>query len=331
MKIQDYCDTKNGALQLRMPLQTFSWGNIVTDDADMKHQLEMLQRVSQGRAPLTIRGEKGSGKDRIAQYAHDISSRHRVPLVKTNCAYLSEEQLYVKLFGPAANRELGLLHRAAGGSLYLENADRMSEYLQYQLMRYIRENAAEEKTPRFMICLQDQDTQMPKLLEDMAYYFGAMVFDIPPLRQRPQDILLLAFQQLQVIRQEYRLERALSPEIMSAMLTYEWPGNIRQLSHTIERMAILCDNTLIDSVHLLQRCLNPSQQLQTRSSGAAKLPESRSLKRIVQDYEFLVIQQSIEQHGSIRKAAAALQTSHATLSRKITEYHMLPRENKPEN
>lgn len=331
MKIQDYCDTKNGALQLRMPLQTFSWGNIVTDDADMKHQLEMLQRVSQGRAPLTIRGEKGSGKDRIAQYAHDISSRHRVPLVKTNCAYLSEEQLYVKLFGPAANRELGLLHRAAGGSLYLENADRMSEYLQYQLMRYIRENAAEEKTPRFMICLQDQDTQMPKLLEDMAYYFGAMVFDIPPLRQRPQDILLLAFQQLQVIRQEYRLERTLSPEIMSAMLTYEWPGNIRQLSHTIERMAILCDNTLIDSVHLLQRCLNPSQQLQTRSSGAAKLPESRSLKRIVQDYEFLVIQQSIEQHGSIRKAAAALQTSHATLSRKITEYHMLPRENKPEN
>lgn len=326
MKIQDYCDTNNGVLQLRIPLQSFSWGNIVTDDAHMKRQLEMLQRVSQGRAPLTIRGEKGSGKDRIAQYAHDISTRHKVPLVKTNCAYLSEEQLYVKLFGPAANRELGLIHRAAGGSLYLENADRMSEYLQYQLMRYIRENASDDKTPRFMICMQDRDAQEHKLSEDMAYYFGAMVFDILPLRERPQDILLLAFQQLQIIRQEYRLERTLSPEIMSAMLTYEWPGNIRQLSHTIERMAILSDSTRIDSVHLLQRCLNPHQQLQTRAASAAKLPESRSLKRIVQDYEFLVIQQSIEQHGSIRKAAAALKTSHATLSRKITEYNLLAKD-----
>ena len=211
MKIQDYCDTNNGVLQLRIPLQSFSWGNIVTDDAHMKRQLEMLQRVSQGRAPLTIRGEKGSGKDRIAQYAHDISTRYKVPLVKTNCAYLSEEQLYVKLFGPAANRELGLIHRAAGGCLYLENADRMSEYLQYQLMRYIRENASDDKTPRFMICMQDRDAQEHKLSEDMAYYFGAMVFDILPLRERPQDILLLAFQQLQIIRQEYRLERTLSP------------------------------------------------------------------------------------------------------------------------
>jgi transcriptional regulator with PAS, ATPase and Fis domain len=110
------------------------------------------------------------------------------------------------------------------------------------------------------------------------------------------------------------------------MLTYDWPGNARQLAHAIERMAILSDDMLIDSVHLLHRCIAPEQQQRRQSTATTIAPESRSLKRIVQDYEFMIIQQSIEQHGSIRKAAAALKTSHATLSRKITEYHLLPPE-----
>ena len=324
MKIQDYCDTVEGALCLKTPLCTFSRGNIVTDDPDMKQQLDLLVRCGQGCVPLTICGEKGSGKDRIAQHAHEVSTLSRIPLIKMNCTYLTAEQQQVQLFGPASNKALSLLNRAAGGSLYIENADLMPSHLQYQLIEFIRSNTATENGIRFMICLHDQTAQSSKLSEEMSFYFDTMIFDIPPLRKRPQDILLLSFQQLQFIRQEYRLERKLSPEVMSAMLTYEWPGNARQLAHTIERMAILSDDTLIDSVHLLHRCMTPDQQQQRKLANAAKVPESRSLKRIVQDYEFMIIQQSIEQHGSIRKAATALKTSHATLSRKITEYNLLP-------
>lgn len=321
MKIQDYCDTVEGALKLKVPLRTFSRGSIVTDDDDMKRQLDLLVRCGQGRVPLTICGEKGSGKDSIARYAHEVSSRSGVPLIKINCSYLTAEQQYIKLFGPAANRSLGLLHRAAGGSLYIENADRMPTHLQYQLTEFIQADSAEENRIRFMICIQDQDSTNPCLSEEMASYFNTMVFDIPPLRKRPQDILLLSFQQLQYIRQEYRLERTLSPEIMSAMLAYEWPGNTRQLTHTIERMAILSDDTLIESIQLLHRCLTPGQQQRTSLLSAPPPPETRSLKQIVADYEIMVINQAIEQHGSIRKAATALKTSHATLSRKITEYN----------
>lgn len=326
MKIQDYCDTIDGSLQLKLPLSTFSRGEIVTDDADMKRQLDLLVRCGRGCVPLTICGEKGSGKDRIARYAHEVSTRSGIPLIKMNCAYLTAEQQQVQLFGPASNKTLGLLNRAAGGSLYIENADLMPLHLQYQLIEYIRATTATEKAIRFMICLHDHTGQISNLSEELSLYFNTMMFDIPPLRKRPQDILLLSFQQLQFIKQEYRLERKLSPAVMSAMLTYEWPGNARQLSHTIERMAILSDDTLIDSVHLLYRCMTPDQQYRRQLATAAKVPESRSLKRIVQDYEFMIIQQSIEQHGSIRKAAAALKTSHATLSRKITEYNLNPQE-----
>lgn len=327
MKIQDYCDIVNGALQLKQPLSGFCHGDIATDDADMKRQLDMLVRCGQGNVPLTIRGESGSGKDCIAQYAHGVSVWNKIPLIKMNCAFLTEEQQQVKLFGTAYNPELGLLNRAAGGSLYIENIDLMSKQLQYQLLSYIRETSLSEKAVRFMACLNASDTMSSGLINEMAYYFGTMIFDIPPLRNRPQDILLLAFQQLQYIRSEYRLERHLSPAVMSEMLTYDWPGNHRQLAHTIERMAIINDDTLIDSVHLLHRCMTNDQRHQLQSVDPV-LPESRSLQRIVQEYEFMIIQQTIEQHGSIRKAAAVLKTTHSTLSRKITEYNHLPNEAK---
>ena len=325
MKIQDYCDTVAGSLQLRVPLRLFCRGGIVTDAREMNRQLAMLERAGQATVPLTIRGEKGSGKDRIAQYAHDLSRRRRAPLVKTNCAYLTEEQMYIELFGTAARADLGLLHRAAGGSLYIENADLMPAFVQYQLMNHIQRQEANDV--RFMICLQQQG-QSSGLCEQMSYHFSSLVFDIPPLRQRPQDILLLAFQQLQQLWQEYGLERTLGPAVMSAMLSYEWPSNTRQLTHTIERMAFMSDDRLMDSVHLLQRCLSPTEQVKPLSEEIAAPPDSRSLKQMVQDYEIMVIHQYIEQYGRLRKAAAVLKSSPATLSRKITEYKLLPQSEK---
>ena len=109
---------------------------------------------------------------------------------------------------------------------------------------------------------------------------------------------------------------------MSAMLQYDWPGNARQLSNIIDQMAFTSAHTCIDSVSLLQQCLHREEQL--RKSDREKLPASgKSLKQLLQDYEILIIQQYVESYGSIRKAAEALQTSPATLSRRITEHNRL--------
>ena len=117
MKIQDYCDTVDGALRLKTPLSTFCRGNIVTDDDDMKRQLDLLVRCGQGRVPLTICGEKGSGKDRIAQYAHEFmiiqqsieqhgSIRKAAAALKTSHATLSRKITEYHLLPPESERTL---------------------------------------------------------------------------------------------------------------------------------------------------------------------------------------------------------------------------------
>lgn len=330
MRIQDYCDITEGALQLRAPLQQFVRGNLITDNQEMLRQLALLERAGQGNVPLTILGEKGSGKSFIAQYAHTVSSRSDGPFIKTNCAYYHGERMELEIFGSGTGGNPGLLSRAAGGSFYIENVDRLPGFVQYRLIEHIHTTEGKKQDTRFMICLQDSSQEKLEhgLIEQMSYYFNTMLFDIPPLRKRPEDILLLTFQQLQKIKQEYHIVRQISPTVMSAMLSYEWPTNIRQLTHIVERLALLSDETLLDSVPLLQKCLSTQKQLKIADIEASFPSESKSLKEIVQDYEMLVINQYIERCGSLRKAAIALKSSSSTLSRKITEYYATASKNK---
>lgn len=325
MKIQDYCDIEDGALRLRLPLSQYTRGEIVTDDPDMLRQLDMLDHAGKKNIPLTIFGEKGTGKDLVARYAHDLSPKARGPFIKLNCAYLPEDHLQKELFGMAGRRDLGLLQRAAGGTLYLENADLLPQRIQNLLINHIDGSSGET---RFIVSLWERSMQdgVTGLIPSMIYHFNRMIFDIPPLRKRPSDVLLISLQQLEHFHSEYRLRRTVSPEVMQAILDYDWPGNTRQLTQTVERMAFLCDETRIDSLELLNSCIAVHSQLQFPQASPSHLPKPRSLKQMVTDYEIMIIRQYVEQYGSIRKAAAALDSSPATLSRKITEYNLTRQE-----
>lgn len=318
MKIQDYCHVEKVGLRLRRPLQSFSCGGIITDDEGLRGQLEMLTRAGRGCVPLIIIGEKGSGKDGIARYAHSISERNQGPFIKSNFAYLPEGRMLEELFS-AERRNFTLLERAGGGTLYLENVEQMSDYVQYRLLERLN---AHPESIRLIVGLREPETHVPSLTGQLAACGNTLTVEVPPLRKRKQDILLLTFQQLQNLRQDYHLERTISPEVMAEMLQYDWPGNVRQLSNTIDQMAFTSAYTCIDSVALLQQCLHWEEQL--RRSDREKLPTSgKSLKQLLQDYEILIIQQYVESYGSIRKAAEALQTSPATFSRRITEHNRL--------
>ena len=323
MRVDDYCSLSNGGLVLNQGLQRFTRQNILTDHPLMTQQLDMLDRAGVTALPLTILGEKGSGKDMIAQYAHLASSRSNAPLLKINCAYLTEEQISLELFGTGNSRADVLLKRAAGGSLYIENADLLPYQTQYQLTNHIADQEGADQNIRYIACLQhatfaDCD---PPLIEPFVFQFSAMTFVIPPLRDRPQDILLLCLQQLNRIREEYRLERLFSPAVMAAMLSYEWPGNIRQLLNVVDRMAFFCDTTLIDSVSLFRNSLSASQPFGAAKPAAAPPPKAKSLKELTLEYEVKVINQYMEAYGSLRKAAAALKVSPSVLSSKLTKYH----------
>lgn len=319
MDFLKYCTVENNMLKLRAPLQKFMHGNILTDNESMVRQLNMLDRSSGGKTPFTILGDKGSGKSTIAKYAHSVSCDSQAPFVKVNCSHFPSEFLEQKLFGLNSNDKSSLLSQAVGGSLYIENIDRLSKPIQSRLMDYI------DTIPqtKFIVSLSHSmsENRESLLINEIVYYFSSMIFEIPPLRQRPEDIVLITFQQLQKMKRDYGLIREVSPAIMKVLLSYDWPTNIRQLQSTAERLALLSDETVINSISLLQSCLHTNKLLQGADADIQPLDETKSLKSLVQEYEIMLINQYIEKYGSIRKAATALKSSSSTLSRKIIEYY----------
>ena len=322
MRIEDYCILTPDGLVLKEGLQRFRRHNVLTDHPPMKPQLEMLDRMSTTPLPLTLVVEKGSGKDMVSQYAHEVSNRSNQQLSHIDCAYLTSEQIGLELFGSAATRSEGVLKHSAGGTLYIENADLMPPQMQYRLIEHITSPEGAALDVRYIIGLKQALQDSQGLIDPFLFYFGSSVFDIPPLRERPEDILLLSQPQLLKIKEEYFIERTFSPEVMTAMLSYDWPGNIRQLINTVDRMAFFSDTKLIHSVSIFHNSLSEDPQYGMPKPSTAPLPTSKSLKELTLEYEVLIINQYIEEYGSLRKAAAALKSSPSVLSSKLTKYYV---------
>ena len=329
VKIEEYCDIVDGGLVLRQQLQHYIRQNIITCDPVMNSQLDMLDRLGKSNVPLTILGEAGCGKDSIARYAHDVSTRKNKPFLKINCAYLTEDLVSAELFG-SDSREQGLLQRAAGGSLYIENATLLSNQTQHRLMEYILATNGTANDIRYIIYPSSKGSSRDQqLIESLVYYFNSAPFVIPPLRERPGDIILLTIQQLRHIHDHLGLNRSVSPAVMTAMLEYEWPGNIRQLTNILERMAFMSDNVLMDSVPLLHRCLSANKQFRRMQTAEEMPPQPKTLKELMAEYEMKIINQHIEQYGTLRKAASVLGVTHSLLSYKLKKYHEAVSNGKP--
>ena len=321
VKIEEYCDIVDGGLVLRQQIQHYIRQNIITCDPVMNSQLDMLDRLGKSNVPLTILGETGCGKDGIAQYAHEVSARKNKPFLKINCAYLTEDLVSTELFGSGSHTP-GLLRRAAGGTLYIENITLLSSQTQRRLIEYIRTTKGTANDIRYIIYPSNEGSvRNQQLIEPLADHFSAAPFVIPPLRERSADILLLTIQQLRYIQDNLGLKRTVSPAVMTAMLEYDWPGNIRQLTSVLERMAFMSDNVLMDSVPLLQRCLSANKQFQRMQTAEELPPQPKTLKELMAEYEMKIIHQHIEQYGTLRKAASVLGVSHSLLSYKLKKYH----------
>lgn len=326
MQIDDYCTISQDGLVLKEPLQNYQRKNILTDNPRMHQQLDILDRVSATSQPLTIVGEKGSNKDMVSKYAHESSNRRDRTLSHVDCAYLTSEQIGLQLFGSTGSRNEGLLKYAAGSTLYIENADLMPPQIQYRLIKHISDAAESEQNVRYIIGLKQSLHDSEGLIDPFVFHFGSAVFHIPPLRKRPEDILLLSLQQLMHIKKEYFLERSFSPEVMTAMLSYEWPGNVRQLINTVDRMALFSDTNLIHSVSVFRNSLSDNQDYAISKRGTKHLSTSKSLKELTLEYEVLIINQYIEEYGSLRKAAAALKSHPSVLSSKLSKYYATPKQ-----
>ncbi len=324
-------------VRLREELKThFNIHNMVGNSNAMKEVYRLIEQVSGSNATVLIRGESGTGKDLVAHAIHYNSPRANKPFVKVNCTALPDNLLESELFGHekgaftgAADRKTGRFERAHGGTIFLDEIGDFSISLQVKLLRVIQfkefERVGGTETLRTNVRIvvathKNLEEQIKEGLfrEDLYYRINVFPIYMPPLRERKDDIMLLADYFLERIAAENNknISRISTPAI--EMLTrYHWPGNIRELENCIERAVLLCDGEVIRSEHL-----PPSLQMIKKTETVAM----RSLTEIIENKEReLIIDALKKSRGFQRTAAKELGITERIMGYKLKKYGIHPR------
>jgi len=262
----------------------FSFDQIIGESAAMKKATELSRRVAESDvAAILLQGETGTGKDLFARAIHYASERANKPYLAINCAALPATLIESELFGyekgaftDAKQRKEGLFEQAQGGTIFLDEIGEMELSLQAKLLRVLEEGAFRrvgglKDLPLDVRIIAASNQNLKKAGEDGTFrldlYFRLSVIqvDIPPLRDRADDVLLLAQHYIDNANQKRRGKklRGLSPEVSRTFKSYRWPGNVRELRNVIERSSILEDGEQVTSTHL------PADMLAGRHASAA--------------------------------------------------------------
>ena len=247
---------------------------VVGESPEWRDVLRKATLVAPTDTTILITGESGTGKEVVARFVHAASARKTGPFVALNCAALPEQLLESELFGyergaftGAQQAKPGQVELASGGVLFLDEVSEMSLSAQAKFLRVLQEREFQRlggtrllKANIRVIAATNRDlrkaVERGDFREDLFYRLGVFDIQIPPLRDRPADILPLSETFLQEIGRSFgRLPAGLTREARQALL-HEWPGNVRELRNVLERAAILCEGALIDTEHLRLQSAN---------------------------------------------------------------------------
>ena len=303
---------------------------IIGRSAAMKHVKEMIQRISQfPDVPMLITGETGTGKELVANALHACSPRSDKLLIKINCSAIPETLFESQLFGHrkgafsgAAVQQKGLVEEATDGTLFLDEIGSLKLDLQPKLLRFLEDGSylpigeiRERKSNAWIIAAtnQDLDEQVEEGLfrTDLLHRLKAAKINLPPLRERGGDILILSQYLLNLYSQSLGIEsQQLSQEVQDSLMGYDWPGNIRELKNLIHGLVLNNPGGGLYSKHLLKRI--PVKGCQ--SEEYQKVP---SLKEMEKSH---IVATFNGAGRRIRKTAQLLGIARNTLKKKLSEY-----------
>ncbi len=314
-------------ISLRQKLEDkYSFENIVAKSSSMQKIIEMVKIVASSNAPVLISGESGSGKEMVARAIHHQSDRKGRPFTAVSCAGLPENLLESELFGHegvglngAYIHRKGKLEAANRGTLFMDEVGNLNPNLQVHLLRVIEEEAftpvgANEQLPVDVRLISATNKDIKKsieagqFLEDLYYRLSVVNIDLPPLRERKEDIPVLAEFFLRKFNEENQKKLSgFSSEAIDFLLKYEWPGNVRELENAVERATILAKGDYIEVPDLSQQSLN--------------LPRKTAIGKTLQDVEKNhILNILIEVNGNCSEASRVLGISRMTLYNKIRAY-----------
>jgi DNA-binding NtrC family response regulator len=308
---------------------------ILGQSQSMKDVAALTQKVAQGDSTVLLLGETGTGKELFARAIHTMSKRKNSPLVAINCSAIPPTLLENELFGSekgaftgAYVRKRGKFELAHKGTLFLDEIGELSPELQAKLLRVLEQGQFERlggtetlQVDIRLIAATNKDLKRAmdeqKFREDLYYRLSVFPIQLPPLRERPEDIPLLASHFLEKFSRELNKgELSFSSEAMGLLQKYSWPGNVRELVNTIERGILLSERGTIlpENLGISQQDLNlyemaPKESLRASGAWGRRVVEARLIRDALK-----------RTGGNKRKAAKELKVSYKTLFNKMKEY-----------
>jgi DNA-binding NtrC family response regulator len=335
--------TENRQLQNQLRMR-YRFENIVGHSPGLRQVLEMVEKIADSDSTILIRGESGTGKELIARAIHFNSARSDRMMVTVNCGAIPEELLESELFGhlrgaftsAIAHRE-GRFALANGGTIFLDEIGDMSRTLQVKLLRVLQDRTFEpvgsSKTVKVDVRVvaathQDLEEAMARgrFREDLFYRLNVIPIEVPPLRERREDIPLLVHHFLDVVNQEKGKQiEGLRPDAMELLVDWHWPGNVRELENVMERMVLLKGEGELGIEDLPEAVRDHRDAPRAR---APRIPSSGiAYNELVGDFETDLILQALEQTGwNKNRAAQLLGLNRTTLLEKIKKKNLEPQD-----
>ena len=341
--------------------ERFGFGSVLVKDRRMKEVLSVAAAVADTKATVLLTGESGTGKSLLARAMHMRSSRRDGPFVEVNCGALPENLLESELFGHARGAFTGAVRdrpgkfeRAHGGTIFLDEIATASPALQVKLLRVLQEKTlervGEERTRsvdvRVILATNvdlAREVKAGRFREDLFYRIQVVTLEIPPLRERPEDVLHLARHFLEIYAREYQREiLGFSPQAAELLLAWRWPGNVRELQNAVERAVVLAKTPFVQPSDLPPWILEEAQaegRVPPRPSGAGTGPSlSREdgtggkdrgrilpLREALAQAERAILVEALEAFRWNRtQTAKALKIDRTTLFHKMKRYGIQP-------
>jgi transcriptional regulator with PAS, ATPase and Fis domain len=319
----------------------YSFNNIISKNRRMHEIFELVRHIAGTKSTVLVEGETGTGKELIAKAVHYSSEERQGNLVAVNCAALPENLLESELFGhergaftSAESRRKGRFELADKGTIFLDEIGDISQAMQAKLLRVLQEKKFErvgghetlEVDVRVVVATNknlEKEVKDGRFREDLFYRLNVIKIDVPPLRERSEDIPLLITHFLNKYSRPNEPPKRMSPEAMERLLAYRWPGNVRELENAVERASVTSVGDTINPDKLPPRVTGIAEQEQPRFEIDLKHPLPYYLKLATEQIERQYILKALEKsRGNVGRCAELCGLSRRSVSGKIGQYEI---------